>query len=1048
MASAYGYTKQVSGYISPYDTDTLTQLALYKQDKYDTNAQFINEQISQIAQIDLFKDVDQQYLNNRLQTITNQLSATGADLSSTAIASNIRNRVMSAIDDNVKQAIDSTSRARKDMLAVEQAREANDGTYNIVNAAYTMSAVQEWASSPFLTTRNSRYQGYGYTPFIDVEGELDKLVSEYTKQRGSTTIDTEVGGYIVRKTVANWTDQELRAYVENNITPDLENQMKINGWYKYGNSGDDGVRNALYGYASGKDDMYTSQIGLGEIVLQNLTGDDRIVAEAQLASLRNAQIGFRNGIANLADNPDNAKLFLEREGIVESLVNKYAPLESLSEIKKNDAYFSAERLKLDWQKFEFEKYKYNQEQARAAAATSGSGTVGTTPADGFNIYGSPIPTDAVSFLDKKDAVINSITTSRQSANNAATELERILTTPNADIQLSEYTTGTDGLTVADIYNSTYNQVRSELMATSNDTPDPTEIRLATLTRIFEDDRSDIIRNASPSTLSLIQNFKSSWDDYERKADVYSKQIQSATAGALHSPANIYNNLLSSRDTQSNIYIPELGGSIRSILEQYGVNSAVAYEEFVSNNPEVARSIDTAVTTYGIISGIDSVARQSDQVQQTGADFLVVPNGETYDRIRLFVEPVVQQLANITGEPVSFDTLFESRQNSNGTLSINGRQTGNSTIDSVINELTSFSYQNETITSGYQPFFARPQYGTTIRNSALGQTVNRFSDYYFGPENQLPGVEAAYDNLYGNLGQNYAFQIYPQTEEATQELISILQLRGADEKTGKPVTPSSDKPVTYQLDPDNPGGVILTQELSTYKNDGGVVPKRIVARVGIGELPQGVIEQINPNPAGSGAFVGAPVPLRSAGNYLSTNEDSNLISYYEDNGVSANDIQLLTYSGTYQYLQRLDAAKWLSSDIDGLLRDGQITEAQYGVVNSLRTGIDDILTDPSIIQVGTHRNNNRTVIDIKIGDFKTSIDTQQRGEGANRLEAAILSNRLLGLSTVLGSLISRAQIVNQNQVAGSNSDLITLNRIIDAFRSEKNKRGVVVSPETN
>lgn len=1064
MASAYGYVKEIGSYISPYDTGQLLQMAMYKQDKYDTNAQLINEQISALSGIDLYRDIDQQYLNKRLQTVTAQLNATGADLSSTAITSNIQNYLMRAVDDNVRQAIDSTSRARKDIQAVEAAREANDGSYNIVNAAYTMDAVRQWADSPFLTTKNTRYEGRGYVPYTDVLGETDKLVSEFVKQRGTTTYDTEYGGYIVRRTVSNWTDQELRDHIDSSLSPQALQQLQINGWYKYGNSSESGVQQALMRYADGKDKMYTSEIGLREISLQNLTGDDRIIVESELNSLRNAQIGFRNNIEGLSQNPSSISTFLEREGIVETLVNKYAPSQSLQELKKNEAFFATERLNFDYQKFqtdtyfqqqnlelaqqrlEFERLKFQAQLNASSNSTNGSGS-GANP--DVRVYPVAVPTDAAPYLDKKEAVLEGVNTPKQAATSRGTELERIFTNPNADLQLSEYVSPTDSLTVSDIYKATLDQVTNELIADGNYTPTTTEIREATLDRLLLDDRSDIIRNASSETLAIIQDYKRNRDIYKRNLEAYNREIQAATTTGSINPDNIYDRFINTR-LLDNITISDYGLPVRvkDFLSQNNITNKESFNTFAQINPEQFDEILQTINGYGLLVGLNEAAKTGRQVAQVPGSYITLDGVQTLERARLMSEPLIQQIRNQQDSPnITFEHVFNISENSNGTISINP----NPAFPSVYGLLQSTSGQNSN--RGSIPATATPTGlipssatgGITPNNTGLSQfQYDAFQQFFYGPNADTPEERSAIDKLYGNLPQNFAVQVFAQSDEAKEGLISLLQLRGVDSK-GKVVTADPKLPVTLRLDPSTPGQVILEQERSTFNSDGKTVTKNVQASVAISELPTSVLNAVNlESPISRGVFAGAPVPLQNVGNYLSVNEDNNLITYYEDRGVSPQDIQFSTYAGVYQYLQDIDRIGWLKTDYSDALQKGQITQSQYDAAVNLQSGIQEILNNPTSIQLGTHRNNGRTVIDIKIGDFKTSVNTDQRGAEAERLEEAILNNRLVGLTTILGRLMLGSQVAYSNNLGGTNnSDLITLSRIIDSHRASSQKKGQVV-----
>lgn len=83
MASAYSILRNYGDYIQPFDFNLIQKGLEYKQQKYDANSAMVQEQINQFANIELAKDEDKAYLNERLNTLVDQVNEYGSiDLSS------------------------------------------------------------------------------------------------------------------------------------------------------------------------------------------------------------------------------------------------------------------------------------------------------------------------------------------------------------------------------------------------------------------------------------------------------------------------------------------------------------------------------------------------------------------------------------------------------------------------------------------------------------------------------------------------------------------------------------------------------------------------------------------------------------------------------------------------------------------------------------------------------------------------------------------------------------------------------------------------------
>ena len=89
--------------------NTLGKAATYMQRNYDTNVAQTQQLINQYIGTDLLRDVDKQYLGERLGNLVNYINQSGArDWSRRSVATEVQNYIGQALDENVMAAIGST----------------------------------------------------------------------------------------------------------------------------------------------------------------------------------------------------------------------------------------------------------------------------------------------------------------------------------------------------------------------------------------------------------------------------------------------------------------------------------------------------------------------------------------------------------------------------------------------------------------------------------------------------------------------------------------------------------------------------------------------------------------------------------------------------------------------------------------------------------------------------------------------------------------------------------------------------------------------------
>ena len=235
MASSYSMLNDYSN-ITLYTPDyNLLQTALqYKQGKLDQNRARLQQVRDQFGALDVVKGEDQEYLDNRLQKITEITNKyAGLDLSSDALTNSLVGNMNQVIDDNVKTAVVSTKRLRNEQKEWEDKRKNKPEQYSDLNYAFAMQKANRWINDG--ATGTSYSGGGGFVEYRDVNKKiqdgLPKAI-ELIKSKRVQEVNTgqAIGGMATIETV----DRGLLSEAIDSMLDEKDKlQLRINAWGQY-----------------------------------------------------------------------------------------------------------------------------------------------------------------------------------------------------------------------------------------------------------------------------------------------------------------------------------------------------------------------------------------------------------------------------------------------------------------------------------------------------------------------------------------------------------------------------------------------------------------------------------------------------------------------------------------------------------------------------------------------------------------------------------------------------------------------------------------------
>lgn len=231
MASAYSRVRQYGEFLQPINVKLVGEILKTKQQQYDTNYLLVQQTMDRVANLDLIRPVDSEYLQDRLNQVNNLITQAGTlDLSSNAVTTSLIKGINSAIDNNVINAYMGTKQRRKELEEIENLRKKDPNKYNVLNYAAYNEKFEQWYDNP---EAGVVYSGSTYVPYTDIDKEVqDLMVKAHNFLKVKTTETTPVVGpdgapYLQTKSKTVIDPERVRMLVQSKLST-LQPQIEIN----------------------------------------------------------------------------------------------------------------------------------------------------------------------------------------------------------------------------------------------------------------------------------------------------------------------------------------------------------------------------------------------------------------------------------------------------------------------------------------------------------------------------------------------------------------------------------------------------------------------------------------------------------------------------------------------------------------------------------------------------------------------------------------------------------------------------------------------------
>ena len=171
MASFTDSITQFNPYVSQLPVEAMVKVGMQKQAQYDQGVQRIQSQIDNVAGIDVYRPVDKQYLQSKLNQLGSKLtSVAGGDFSNQQLVSAVGGMATQVVKDRqIQNAVASTANIKKQDILMEKEVAKGEGLEN--QDLYNDQKMKYLSS----TEADGSFVNGRYVPYINLNKKLKEI---------------------------------------------------------------------------------------------------------------------------------------------------------------------------------------------------------------------------------------------------------------------------------------------------------------------------------------------------------------------------------------------------------------------------------------------------------------------------------------------------------------------------------------------------------------------------------------------------------------------------------------------------------------------------------------------------------------------------------------------------------------------------------------------------------------------------------------------------------------------------------------------------------
>lgn len=393
MASYLDEIPKFREYVPQLPLETIAQVGMYKQEKYEKNVTAIQEQIEKIAGLDVYRPQDKAMLQSKLDELGGKLRTFAAgDFSNFQLANSVSGMTKQIAKDPVIQsAVASTATYRKE---VEKMKKIDDeGKGNPANTLRFNKGVDKWYNDP---TPGASF-GTQYKTPIDVWAKIKDIAKEVgidemdvqqlyqTDDKGNVLYETDKHGNktakwnpVMAEKILKGKDagKILKAF-QTALTPADFEQLAINGEYEKASATPEMLKKEIIENSDEQINFTKEKINNIKVALltenqKNTKDPNKIKSlEDQLEYFQNSLTSLetsRDNSVNAVDkNPDAVRASLYTNNYLFTMANKLSSHDESTKYSVSPLWtitMDQNRFNRDIQRDKIADYHWSKEQER------------------------------------------------------------------------------------------------------------------------------------------------------------------------------------------------------------------------------------------------------------------------------------------------------------------------------------------------------------------------------------------------------------------------------------------------------------------------------------------------------------------------------------------------------------------------------------------------------------------------------------------------------------------------------------------------------------
>ena len=426
MASFTDPISQFNPYIQQLPVEAMSQVGMYKQQKYDEGIQKVQSYIDNVAGLDVVRDIDKAYLQGKLNELGSKLRTVAAgDFSNFQLVNSVGGMATQIVKDpNVQTAVSSTAWYRKQFGEMEKA--ISEGKSSQANMYDFNTKSNNWMNSNEL----GKSFKDRYTPYIDVGKKAMDAIKALHPSLNQYDIPFEIdkNGKINKKKIADAMkrfkiegidENQIQQAIYATLTPDDINQLQIDANYSFRNiSPEQLIGVAQNNYKTRREDAEKTLAYLKqqEGIVSNPTESDKLSKRIEYYETLLGKDGVKGlldeqlekEMEDIQQNPDLTKLSIYKNGFVREYANAFSWKNQIESYETNPI-----RAQMNWAadlahkqevenrlRYEFEeKMKIDREKLAIDAEANALKKI--------ELYGDPLATPWTPLTNETDLKLNS-----------------------------------------------------------------------------------------------------------------------------------------------------------------------------------------------------------------------------------------------------------------------------------------------------------------------------------------------------------------------------------------------------------------------------------------------------------------------------------------------------------------------------------------------------------------------------------------------------------------------------------------------------------------